>query len=32
MSERTRLSRDIHDTVAQGFSSIVLLARGASVS
>lgn len=25
--ERTRLSRDIHDTVAQGFSAIVLLAR-----
>ena len=30
--KRQRLSRDIHDTVAQGFSSIVLLARGASVS
>lgn len=26
-AERTRLSRDIHDTLAQGFSSIVLLAR-----
>ncbi|MBX3196374.1 MAG: sensor histidine kinase [Microbacteriaceae bacterium] len=25
--ERTRLSRDIHDTIAQGFSAIVLLAR-----
>ncbi|MEO8828889.1 sensor histidine kinase [Lapillicoccus sp.] len=29
--ERTRLSRDIHDTLAQGFSSILLLARGRSV-
>lgn len=29
--ERGRLSRDIHDTLAQGFSSIVLLARGRSV-
>ena len=28
-SERTRLSRDIHDGIAQGFSSIVLLARAA---
>jgi signal transduction histidine kinase len=27
LSERARLSRDIHDTLAQGFSSIVLLAR-----
>lgn len=27
LAERTRLSRDIHDTLAQGFSSIVLLAR-----
>lgn len=27
ISERTRLSRDIHDTLAQGFSSILLLAR-----
>lgn len=26
-SERARLARDIHDTLAQGFSSIVLLAR-----
>ncbi|KRE38127.1 hypothetical protein ASG73_09960 [Janibacter sp. Soil728] len=28
-SERTRLSRDIHDGIAQGFSSILLLARAA---
>lgn len=28
--ERTRLSRDIHDTVAQALSSIALLARSAS--
>ncbi|NYF99394.1 histidine kinase [Janibacter cremeus] len=28
-SERTRLSRDIHDGLAQGFSSILLLARAA---
>lgn len=27
LAERARLSRDIHDTLAQGFSSIVLLAR-----
>lgn len=27
LAERTRLSRDIHDTLAQGFSSVVLLAR-----
>ncbi len=27
IAERTRLSRDIHDTLAQGFSSILLLAR-----
>lgn len=27
LAERTRLSRDIHDTLAQGFSSIVLLSR-----
>ncbi len=27
VSERARLSRDIHDTLAQGFSSIVILAR-----
>lgn len=29
IEERTRLSRDIHDTIAQGFSSIGLLARAA---
>lgn len=29
LGERARLSRDIHDTLAQGFSSIVLLARAA---
>jgi signal transduction histidine kinase len=29
LEERTRLSRDIHDTIAQGFSAIVLLARAA---
>ena len=28
-SERTRLSRDIHDGIAQGFSSLLLLARAA---
>lgn len=27
VAERSRLARDIHDTLAQGFSSIVLLAR-----
>ena len=27
LAERTRLSRDIHDSLAQGFSSILLLAR-----
>ena len=27
LAERTRLSRDIHDTLAQGFSSMLLLAR-----
>ncbi|UOQ56464.1 sensor histidine kinase [Leucobacter allii] len=27
--ERTRIARDIHDTIAQEFSSITLLARGA---
>lgn len=27
LAERTRLSREIHDTLAQGFSSILLLAR-----
>ncbi|MGM1017448.1 MAG: sensor histidine kinase [Actinomycetota bacterium] len=30
--ERTRLSRDIHDTVAQSFSSIGMLARSAPVA
>ncbi|GAA4897933.1 sensor histidine kinase [Tessaracoccus lubricantis] len=29
LAERTRLAHDIHDTLAQGFSSIVLLARAA---
>jgi signal transduction histidine kinase len=29
LEERGRLSREIHDTLAQGFSSIVLLARAA---
>lgn len=29
LAERTRLARDIHDTLAQGFSSILLLARAA---
>lgn len=29
LQERARLARDIHDTLAQGFSSIVLLARAA---
>ncbi len=29
LAERARLARDIHDTLAQGFSSIVLLARAA---
>lgn len=28
IAERTRISRDIHDTIAQSFSSILLLARG----
>lgn len=32
LAERTRLSRDIHDTLAQAFSSIVLLARTAEVT
>lgn len=27
LAERTRLSREIHDTIAQGLSSIILLAR-----
>ncbi|WP_425308642.1 sensor histidine kinase [Ammonicoccus fulvus] len=30
LSERARLARDIHDTLAQGFSSIVLLSRAGS--
>lgn len=30
VGERARLARDIHDTLAQGFSSIVLLARAGS--
>ncbi len=29
LEERARLARDIHDTLAQGFSSIVLLSRAA---
>lgn len=32
LAERARLSRDIHDTLAQGFSSIVLLARAGAVT
>lgn len=32
LAERTRLSRDIHDTLAQGFSSILLLARAGSAT
>lgn len=32
LEERERLSREIHDTVAQGLSSIVLLARAAKKS
>lgn len=32
LQERTRLARDIHDTLAQGFSSIVLLARAAQLT
>lgn len=32
LSERTRLSRDIHDTLAQGFSSIVLLSRAGALA
>lgn len=30
LAERTRLSHDLHDTIAQGFSSILLLARAAA--
>jgi signal transduction histidine kinase len=32
LEERGRLARDIHDTLAQGFSSIVLLSRAATHS
>lgn len=32
LAERERLAREIHDTLAQGFSSIVLLARAAGTS
>ena len=32
LSERTRLAREIHDTLAQGFSSIVLVSRAASAA
>lgn len=32
LAERARLARDIHDTLAQGFSSIVLLSRAAQVA
>lgn len=32
LAERARLSRDIHDSLAQGFSSIVLLARSGAVT
>lgn len=32
LAERTRLAREIHDTLAQGFSSIVLVSRAASAS
>ncbi|AXH98071.1 sensor histidine kinase [Ornithinimicrobium avium] len=32
LAERTRLSRDIHDTLAQGFSSILLLARAGAAT
>lgn len=32
LEERTRLSRDIHDTLAQGFSSILLLARAGAAT
>lgn len=30
LAERTRISHDIHDTLAQGFSSILLLSRAAA--
>lgn len=32
LAERARLSRDIHDTLAQGFSSILLLARASGAT
>ena len=32
LAERTRLAREIHDTLAQGFSSIVLMGRSAEKS
>ncbi|MDO5740003.1 MAG: sensor histidine kinase [Ornithinimicrobium sp.] len=32
LEERTRLSRDIHDTLAQGFSSILLLSRAGAAT
>lgn len=32
LEERTRLSRDIHDSLAQGFSSILLLARAGAAT
>ena len=32
LAERERLAREIHDTLAQGFSSIVLVARAAEIS
>ncbi len=32
LTERARLARDIHDTLAQGFSSIVLLSRAGAAS
>lgn len=32
LAERTRLGREIHDTLAQGFSSIVLMGRSAEKS
>lgn len=32
LSERTRLAREIHDTLAQGLSSIVLVSRAASAA
>ncbi len=32
LAEREHMARDIHDTLAQGFSSVVLLARSATAS